>query len=272
MLSPRLTNCIECANIPNLLKNIECKISILSKDLYNNTVFSLNKTIKSSLLYDLLNYKRILSYKMCNDQYAAKYSINQIASQVKLITSGAKCDCSCMDVPLSPDPFPISHIVCTAVGFNAHAYFCMERRWMEDNPQNSMYGDYGDPGNIFNFELMDCTLDGVQFASNQSININAPTDLMVGRGIFPQIFVQNINDWLNSFSNIASSGFKFYDDMSSITIPSVTSTYNIIIKETTNSDVFYYRWSRIDDNSYWDWSEFTEVGNSHLWRTGVMYE
>ena len=85
MLSPRLTNCPECASIPALLAEIECKIAEMAKRLYNNTVFSLNQPIQGTVMLDLLNYRRILTYKFCNADYAGDYSINMIASKVKLL-------------------------------------------------------------------------------------------------------------------------------------------------------------------------------------------
>jgi hypothetical protein len=85
MLSPRLTNCTECANIPSLLEEIECKITELAKKLYNNTIFSLNKPISFTTMNDLLHYRRILIYKICNSDYAGDYTVNMIASKVKLL-------------------------------------------------------------------------------------------------------------------------------------------------------------------------------------------
>jgi len=46
MLTPRLTDCIECASIPKLLDDINCKIFDIANSLYNNTVFALNQPIK----------------------------------------------------------------------------------------------------------------------------------------------------------------------------------------------------------------------------------
>lgn len=85
MLTPRLTNCVECIDILNLLQDIDCKMSNLAKDLYNNIVFSLNKPISQGLMNDLLHYKRILTYKVCNPDYAGDYTITMIASRVKLL-------------------------------------------------------------------------------------------------------------------------------------------------------------------------------------------
>jgi hypothetical protein len=85
MLTPRLTDCIECSTIPKLLEDIDCKIFEMTKSLYNNTVFALNRPIEGTVMLDLLNYQRILTYKFCNPDYAKHYSINQIASRVKLL-------------------------------------------------------------------------------------------------------------------------------------------------------------------------------------------
>lgn len=85
MLTPRLTNCTECSDIPNLLEDINCKIFEMANSLYNNTVFALNRPIQGTVMLDLLNYQRILTYKYCNPEYASHYSVNQIASQVKLL-------------------------------------------------------------------------------------------------------------------------------------------------------------------------------------------
>lgn len=85
MLSPRLTNCTECANINSLINEIDCRVAELSNVLYNNTVFMLNKSFDPIALLDLLNYKRILTYKVCNPDYAGHYTVNMIASKIKLL-------------------------------------------------------------------------------------------------------------------------------------------------------------------------------------------
>ena len=85
MLTPRLTNCPQCANIPSLIADIDCKLFQLSGDLYNNIVFILNKSVNREAIFDLLQYKRILMYKICNPSYAGEYSVNMIASKIKLL-------------------------------------------------------------------------------------------------------------------------------------------------------------------------------------------
>ena len=85
MLTPRLTQCPECANIPALLSEIDCKITDLAKIEYNNIVFSLNKPTQGTIISDLLNYKRILTHRFCNPDYACQYPLNQIASRVKIL-------------------------------------------------------------------------------------------------------------------------------------------------------------------------------------------
>jgi len=100
MLLPRLTNCPECASIPSLLRRIDCSLNQLARNLYNNTIFSLNQPISGTVILDLLNYKRILTYRVCNPNYAGCYSLNAIASRVILLTVGCipGCDPDCMTV------------------------------------------------------------------------------------------------------------------------------------------------------------------------------
>lgn len=85
MLTPRLTNCKECITISNLIKDIDCKLSDLANLLYNNIVFMLNHPVEYSVYLDLLNYKRILLFKYCNPSYAGCYTVEMIASKVKLL-------------------------------------------------------------------------------------------------------------------------------------------------------------------------------------------
>lgn len=85
MLTPRLINYPACATIPALLVDIDCKLKELSSNLYNNLVYALNEPIPAGAILDLLNYRRILVYKYCNENYAAAYTVDMIASRVKLL-------------------------------------------------------------------------------------------------------------------------------------------------------------------------------------------
>ena len=85
MLSPRLTNVAASTNIPALLADIDLKLMELANELYNNVVFSLNNSINSVAINDLLNYKRILRYKYCNSNYASSFTVEMIASRIKLL-------------------------------------------------------------------------------------------------------------------------------------------------------------------------------------------
>jgi hypothetical protein len=85
MLSPRLTNCPECASIPSLIAEIDCKLADLASNLYNNVVFMLNQPVPGGTMLDLLNYRRILIYKYCNPNYNAEFTVNMIASRVKIL-------------------------------------------------------------------------------------------------------------------------------------------------------------------------------------------
>lgn len=85
MLTYRLTNCVECTTIPALLTDIDCKLTEMAKNLYSNIIFALNNPIPSTVILDLLNYKRILQCKTCNPEWASCYTVEQIASKVKVL-------------------------------------------------------------------------------------------------------------------------------------------------------------------------------------------
>ncbi len=85
MLNPRLTNCVDCTTIPALLEDIDCKLTQLAKNQYNNIVFVLNLPLPFTVMWDLLHYKRILTYKNINSDWACHYTVEQIASKVKLL-------------------------------------------------------------------------------------------------------------------------------------------------------------------------------------------
>lgn len=85
MLSPRLTNCDDCTSIATLLTDIDCKLTELAKKQYNNIIYAFNSFISEDLFIDLLNYKRILTYKLNNSEYAECYEVSTIASKVKIL-------------------------------------------------------------------------------------------------------------------------------------------------------------------------------------------
>lgn len=103
MLSPRLTDCPECANIPSLLKKIDCKLAELGNNLYNNISYMLNKPIPAGDILQLIAYRRILTYKYCNPNYVHRYSVQMIASRVIRLTAGCVSRCNeperCLEEP-----------------------------------------------------------------------------------------------------------------------------------------------------------------------------
>lgn len=85
MLSYRLVDCEDCTSVSSLINDIDCKVTDISKSLYNNIVYGLRNYTRSDIIWDLLQYKRILQYKKCNPEYANKYNVGNIAGKVKLL-------------------------------------------------------------------------------------------------------------------------------------------------------------------------------------------
>ena len=85
MLYSKLSDCIYCNDISTLINDIDCKIVEVSKSLYNNTIYMLNKHMCLNNVNKLLIYKRTLLYKQCNSEYAGKYTIEMIANKITLL-------------------------------------------------------------------------------------------------------------------------------------------------------------------------------------------
>lgn len=85
MLTPKTASCKECNDIMSLILEIDCKVFELSQNMYNNIAYMLNKSVNRDALFSLLNYKRILTYKICNPEYACNFSVNKIASKIKIL-------------------------------------------------------------------------------------------------------------------------------------------------------------------------------------------
>lgn len=93
MLNPRLVSCQECTTIEAVLSEIDCYLTKVGKDLYNNVVYMLGKAIPACDIADVLTYKRILVHRAVDDEYAGDASLSEIVSKVKMITKGCVSRC-----------------------------------------------------------------------------------------------------------------------------------------------------------------------------------
>ena len=85
MLYPRLTECGDCANIDCLIDEIDCKLAKLAGDLFHNITLMFNKPIQADAITSLIIYKRILQRKSVNPQYLSRFTIDNIASRIKIL-------------------------------------------------------------------------------------------------------------------------------------------------------------------------------------------
>ena len=85
MLSPRLINCVVNSSIPFTLTQIDERLTYWAIRQYNNIIFSMNNHIPVEIINDLLNYKQILTYRLCNPDYAMVCGLpttSQVVSRV----------------------------------------------------------------------------------------------------------------------------------------------------------------------------------------------
>ena len=91
MLSIKVTNCRECALVSNLIDSIDCQLAKMANNLYLNIAYMLDKPVEACTMSTLLHYKRILTFKSCNADWASNYSVDDIASIINFLTIGCKC-------------------------------------------------------------------------------------------------------------------------------------------------------------------------------------
>ena len=174
-------------------------------------------------------------------------SIDDAATQITIAPILSDCK-----LPLTLNIPALVPTRCTAIGYgiegNPNAGYRIENLWIDDQLPNP-------PDGIYTFEIVDMILDGVSYGAGSTITITAPDDLVVGPGVInPGTYVMNINDWLNLIPGVPASDFVFYDNMSTIDCPDVTSEYSIVIKRTmprTGSIQYYHYFKVFGGNTGW---------------------
>lgn len=219
MLSPRLTNCPECANIPSLLKKIDCKLAELGNSLYNNVSYMLNQPIPAGDILQLIAYRRILTHKYCNPNYVHEYSVAMIASRVIRITVGCVSRCNeperCLEDPCEIDVVANPTTTSTTTLTSCKSYILYNTA---TSAESFLIGncDTGEPETI--------TLQGLS-----SICISTKVALNVS----PNIVVMNTNECTTTTTSTSSTSST---TTTSTTIPpSTTTTTSSSSTSTTTS-------------------------------------
>lgn len=83
MLNIRTSSNTSCANITELLSEIDGKLFYYGKNHWNNISLLLNLNYDKVAINKLLHYKRILTKRLYNPNYACNVELNQIISQIK---------------------------------------------------------------------------------------------------------------------------------------------------------------------------------------------
>lgn len=88
-------------------------------------------------------------------------------------------------------------------------------------------GDIGAFGVPYIYQLLDFTVDGVQYATGQTLTVATVGEIVVGLGLDGNIYLMNISDWMNT---IGVPGFDFHDNMRVIDTPDTSTVYTIHIR------------------------------------------
>lgn len=86
MLNIHLTSCQSCEGIPELIQDIDCKLTEQSNNRIANLQLMTSFTYQEQKLLKLLNYKRILQTKYYYPDYGCM-SLDKIISRIKVLLS-----------------------------------------------------------------------------------------------------------------------------------------------------------------------------------------
>jgi hypothetical protein len=84
MLNIKITTCTSCTNLSDLLSEVDNKLLYYGRNHWNNISLMLELDYNKAAINKLLNYKRILTKRLYNPNYACSVELNQIISQVKI--------------------------------------------------------------------------------------------------------------------------------------------------------------------------------------------
>ena len=85
MLNTKITNCTSCANVIDLLSEIDRKLFHFSRNKYSNISLLTNLEYDEYSIGRLLRYKSILNKRLYNPNYACDYPLTAIISKIKIL-------------------------------------------------------------------------------------------------------------------------------------------------------------------------------------------
>lgn len=85
MLKINLNSCNGCQDIRELLCEIDDKLHIYGQNYYNNITILTSLPFDKDVMDHLLHYKRILTKRLFNPNYASEVPFEYIISKVKIL-------------------------------------------------------------------------------------------------------------------------------------------------------------------------------------------
>jgi hypothetical protein len=85
MLKIKLTNCSTCIDVEKLLCEVDETLKKYASNALNNAALMLNLPVNTETIGLLIQYKRILSNKIRNSQYANTVPLSSITSRIKIL-------------------------------------------------------------------------------------------------------------------------------------------------------------------------------------------
>jgi adenine-specific DNA methylase len=85
MLQAKIGFCNDCADLSNLISQIDSKLLHYSKNYMSNICYLTNKDVNENNIKKLIRYKNILHKKLFNSSYLCSIDIEELISRVKLL-------------------------------------------------------------------------------------------------------------------------------------------------------------------------------------------
>lgn len=99
MLNPRITECQNCQNLPELLLQVDCSLQNFLRNRINNETYNVESYYCQDTVNKLGHYKRILNKIRFNKNYISCIPLDKIVFQVKKLLFGDCIPCEDCEQP-----------------------------------------------------------------------------------------------------------------------------------------------------------------------------
>jgi len=230
---------------PNLIGTGGYELYINLQDLNSNLTSYLNLLVGNNGILTLVQGSNSVTYSFTNQAFTSAlgivsyddaFGISPLGSLT--VVSPAASDFNtkdCISIYISLETPPYQTCTINSNGqpnpYSATPYFSMQHYW---------------PDAQYTFTLISLNINGVEYATGQTLTINTPAELVLGIGLDGRTYYTNTVDWINNLIPI-STGLMFYDDFNTVSHPE-NMLFQVIIQDVPSGiapGVCYYKYDNL---------------------------